>query len=486
MPKLIKTLIASFLLMVGLSVQGQDWRPVLPGKTQLFVHPAPSNYDSTLHGFRTTFSERTESDSIFHFNTIYRLSYYQDTTWGCGGQFTRQLGIFPDRENVAGYGVIFKLGNEFWFFGPDNDTLVLKPRSPIGVKWGYHRGTSDSAWVALRTTAVVGGVPDSVLTIHTSSGKKHTLSKHYGFTDWEYFYRLVSQGGGTDFHERGIWYGIPELGMGRHLPSFEQIYENLPGEQYGHRRRVGYYGIGPITHFRKEITSRTVFPGRIDFGSIQSSMYDNSSTITYTYAHTVNYSVYDEPYLHTLPWEESVGWVQWPPTLKSEWDGKVEMLFGKLDEYPWDTCFAMYKDVDRRIWRAYATGLGQTYDGHTIVNWGDENILRCYNKNPDVWNFPCSQFYNPIAIDEATLSSMGIELFPQPATDRIFLRTLKGTLPDGELQIISANGSYQSFRIQSAGTSLELSLSGYAAGIYFLRYLTEEGPAMSGKFILLP
>lgn len=214
-----------FLIFLCVGAFGQGWSPILPGKTQLFKGFEASTFDSVLWGFRSTFSHVQGQDSIFLFNRIFRQipSNYQPNPCPnvnnyASGQF------FFNRENVAGDGMIQKPDGEYLFWGPPADTFRIETQIPLGEKWPFHSATTDSAWIQQKYSAILFSVPDSVMEIQISNGDYILLSKSFGFLDWSYFYPVFSVNL-IDTISRGKLLGIKELGVGRPLPDFYQIYQ---------------------------------------------------------------------------------------------------------------------------------------------------------------------------------------------------------------------------------------------------------------------
>lgn len=146
-----RLLLALSILCSAIITFSQNWHPTLPGKTKFFIHPPGVFGDSTLHGFRTTFSGVNGLDSLFTFNRINRYFFLNENAVNCNGVTTGSLLQFSfDRENVAGDGMIVKPNGEFWFTGPLSDSIILKTQTPNGIRWPFRSGTLDSAWIESR------------------------------------------------------------------------------------------------------------------------------------------------------------------------------------------------------------------------------------------------------------------------------------------------------------------------------------------------
>lgn len=479
----------AFLLTFSF-LPAQNWHPAIPGKTQFFIQSPNDVGDSTIHGFRTTFSATQGLDSIFTFNKIARWIGQNETFYDCSGTLvvggSNLLQFRFNAENIGGNGMIAKPNGEFWFFGPPADTFILKTQFPTGDKWLFNG--LDSAWIQTRTTQSLYSALDSVLQIQTTNGKEFWLSENHGFVKWDYFYPLSAEDDLNIFYNSGTIWAIEETQFGHHYPRFFDIWDLQPNDQFRYKGQD--CGPGACVDIEKYRRVNSVNPQSttITFGLGGSTVQilpgpPSNDTIYYPLA-GITYTANEYSFFELLPGEHDPFFVLDEVSLNAQWNNRIKIQRNRIEIE--DTCakISMYFE---RLWdENFGEGLGKT--GYQISDVGQnewENLV-CYNKVSEIWNGPCDTLLNPVAIDIPMLSEAGFELFPQPANDRIFLRSQNGSLPNGELQILAANGAITSLPLQSGGQTLQINLQGYAAGIYFLRLITDEGRVLSGKFVLLP
>lgn len=149
-----------------------------------------------------------------------------------------------------------------------------------------------------------------------------------------------------------------------------------------------------------------------------------------------------------------------------------------------DTCNQLSYYFEDTESENFADGLGKT--GHYLGSFASSNAenLICYQKMADNWNPICDTIENPVSIEPASFHQMGIEIYPQPASEKVLLSSRSGTIPDGTLRIFATNGAQYSLPLQSVGQTFTLDLHDFAAGIYFLQLLTEDGKSLSGRPVI--
>jgi hypothetical protein len=101
------------------------------------------------------------------------------------------------------------------------------------------------------------------------------------------------------------------------------------------------------------------------------------------------------------------------------------------------------------------------------------------NRNPFVDNPAyADDIWNPTA-SLASLESIGISIYPNPATDFISM-ALPQEVKIASLTLLDLNGR----QVLQSSTSTELNISAQPAGIYFLQLTTDNGRQFIGKVVV--
>lgn len=484
---IFRTLLACCLLLIFGQTFAQNWYPALPGKTQFFAQGPGDTPDSTLHGFRTTFTGVSGTDSLYTFNRIFRRYFEYEYQVDCNGDSSQMaLQYKIDRENVGGDGMIARSNGEFLFTGPPADTFAIQTQTPVGAKWLFQTGTSDSAWIVSRSQQNIMGVMDSVITINISTGKTILLSQNHGFLEWDYFYPLAFYVWGTTF-DRGILYGIEETNFGRKFPRFSDIFALDPGDQFRYDGlSCGFMGCQERETYLR-INSASITPSAATFNAEKSLVtitpvpYSGIDTQYYALSPTVlNYSA--EPFFDLLPGESDGYWVMDPPVIVSNWNNRVRIPRVQLELL--DTCAMYYSEFEHARIDAYADGLGLVSTNEIDVGYLYQEELICYNKISEIWNGPCDTLLNPVAIEQTLLTEIGIDIFPQPAGESCLIRAKQGNLPPGSLGIYTLEGTLVQNFVLGYQSALSMETNNLRSGMYILRLETEDGRRLSGKIVV--
>lgn len=481
----ILTFAYTFLLLSHFTF-AQNWHPALPGKSQFFLQSANVWGDSTIHGFRTTFSHVQGSDSIFEFNRIARWIGLQDTLYDCmGNPMTLSSNLLQfrfDAENAAGDGMIAKPNNEFWFFGPPADTFVLKTQFPTGDKWLFNG--LDSAWIQTRTTQTIYGTSDSVIQIQTDNGREFWLSQNHGFVQWDYFYPLLSYYYYNIAYESGKIWAIEETQFGNHFPRFFDIWDLQPNDQFQYSGQI--CGFPPCATYKKyrRVNTVTPQPTSVTFG-IEGTMVQfipgpPSNDTIYSPLSGGSLTANEFDFFELLPGEYDLYFVMDEVSLNQQWNNRVKIQRTKIEIE--DTCANLSMYFERMWDEQFGEGLGRT--SYKISDFGqnDWETLICYNKVSEIWNGPCDTLDNPIAIDDRFPGLEGITLFPQPAQDRLLLRSQGGELPKGTIQIFDLSGKLMEQCTVLPQQEMLVDVSSFPEGLYVLHLRNEEGFYQTGKF----
>lgn len=162
----MKQFLLTVLLLAGLVLPAQDYRPFQPGK--LYYYAANGN----------NFSVRVDSAGLVGADSAFWLNRVIGPACINGGFFTYHF-----RDGYEG-----QMGDHF-IVGADGanrvvsqagDTLVFHTRMPLMTSWPFLSGTSLTAMIQSRSAVTTFGIADSVLDIVVSDGNHYTFSQRFG------------------------------------------------------------------------------------------------------------------------------------------------------------------------------------------------------------------------------------------------------------------------------------------------------------------
>lgn len=502
----MKRFLAFAFLALALHVSGfsQNWNPVLAGKTQYFIGPEVNGNDSIIWAFKTSFSHMQGLDSVFSFNPIVRYNDPFPPFWDvCDGdsiyvQFNPVHDLRFNQPNIAGVSMTAISTGGFQFELKSGSQLWLYPSYPIGVKWPFQSSTTDSAWVASRSQLNLFGVLDSVAEISVSNGHSYLISQSHGLVDW-FFHDPIKEEDGTTAIEKGIVFGIPEMGLGRTVPGFMELTNLDVGDKfvindwevdifYNHDH-YDFHTVTAVSQSSNLAQYQTVME-RTEYGIQQPAVVDMLE-----FSRT--------PLFDLLPGEAIID--SNPSSGTGPTNGNYHAYFKKLADHDGriarlhrgiffiDSCFGFgaassfdFEEFSRT--ETYAEGLGEIYIQHGFTSiypyFHNEKLrdLICYQKVGEPRHGPCDSQFQYVSITEG-VSLPTFTLYPNPANQSVVLELEREWGESYTYTLTDLMGS-KLWQIRSEDTYLNIPTHAFPNGIYFMSVEDEHGHKAVCRFFI--
>lgn len=234
---------AAFLAIVlGLlpsfaGLRAQNWHPFPGNATFLYSFSQAGSADEWYFAAHADSVSAEGADSAYYFYRIDRGALPSDVD--CNGQAVASTMLMSNKDHYLGRKALLQTDGVCRFISSAADTFVLQTRAASGQAWAWHVGIT--ATVDSVVAGTVLGVADSLKYIQLSSGDTWVLSKGHGLAHCTNLLPFVDHSGAVTDVDFEIW-GIPELGLGGHLPHFEEIFQYDPSDRFGYRH---YQGLHP-------------------------------------------------------------------------------------------------------------------------------------------------------------------------------------------------------------------------------------------------
>lgn len=484
-------------------IEAQNWKPVLSGKTQYFIGPEVNGSDSIIWSFQTIFSHVQGLDSVFAFNPIIRYNDPFPSYWDiCNGDsifinWNSNYDLRFNQPNIAGVSMTATSPGGFAFDLKNGDQIWLHPTFPLGMKWQYQSNSSDSAWVVSRTQLNILGVLDSAAEISVTNGHSYFISKNHGFIDW-YFHDPIKEEDGTVAIENGIIFGIPEMGLGRTVPSFMELTDLDVGDKF------------VINDFQTDLF---YFHDRYDFHTVTSvSQSSNQAQYQTIMERTENGSTLPPtadqlffsktPIFDLLPGEAII---DTGSTGSSQIHGNYHAYYKKLAAHNGriamlhrgvffiDICYAFgaassYDFEEFVGFDTYVAGLGLMNYEHgftSMYQWFHNEHRRdlvCYQKVGEPRHGPCDSQFNYVGITDPVSQPL-FSLYPNPANQYVVLN-MEMDLPDAySLTLTDVLGSTV-WQLQSSDQQVTIPTDAFPAGVYFISVEDGDGNSAVKRFFI--
>ncbi len=264
--KLMKRLLAIFLLGCSTVLIAQNWSPILVNEKVNYQH-SDSSYISHTIWVDSAFA--IEADSIFYLNRIVKdVSGNPEIVLRNQPQFLMEF-------------IVKQIYGIYTFEYPNHYTILTQ--SNVGGSWEFTSGIQ--AEITEISFEVVFGVLDSVKVISLSDGNEIRLSKNFGiliFPDFENegYYELV---------------GIQITEYGESVPDFWDIFDFEVGDVFQYSEDSGNpEGSGFITR-KLTITSKQINSNsyQYSFDGIYKCVYfevgGGGGVVAYTYTDDITY-----------------------------------------------------------------------------------------------------------------------------------------------------------------------------------------------------
>lgn len=458
------------------------YHPFPTGQTSLYEIGIPAPIYTSYCATRIDSVRPDGADSLYYlYRTIRRLNQ-MDTLVDCQGGiliYHLPMPVLTNDDHRLGKFMRLKPNGDCEFVYSTGDTFLLRTQATTGQSWTWEPGVT-----ATVNTVVYESVlsqMDSVKYISLSNGQMLKLSRNFGLVRAFPFNSIPDIWGQPDTTSIYLW-GIPSLGMGAHLPTFEERYQHQHGDEWVHTFYKGNlaapsYGSGTMYHTR--ILSE--IPGtHYQYLALMESMhYAMTPAIYYgpgvnTVIDTIGWdSTAFDPLRHLLPQE-------WNPACECGrlGDWRNPQFNGRLQTEVvaatgLDSCSQVYVSA---FGQTFVDGVGGSiweynYDGGDV----QRKVLNCFVHGTETWG-TCPDFH-ALSLPEVAASS-DWTFWPNPARDRVHVQATAGT-EDREFDLITVEGRTLRHVLLPAGSAdCEIGLDGLAQGLYWLREVGGRGQAI--------
>ena len=214
---------AAALLVAPRAHAQQPWQPFRPGLTyQLTEAATPGDTTHTLRVAAGTPVAGT-ADTLFRFGARVSLLSVPASTAPCRSRQALQ----PD--NLFGATLRSQPSTAFVLAAANGRTLLLRPRAALGASWATGVSGLTASVTARGQAPVLGGAPDSVVTIQFSDGEVLQLSKRFG---WLSGPSLDSYLNGRYRRRQLALTALPERRLGAARLGALTVFDYQPGDYF--------------------------------------------------------------------------------------------------------------------------------------------------------------------------------------------------------------------------------------------------------------
>ena len=477
-----------FMLCMGILLNAQNWAPIKMNEKHNFRHETSSepNYVNTI--WIDSISV-LDGDTTFYLNRVAKFVNCDD--WNtCTVDLQAQQFLQKTIRKEEETGI-------YYFEGDQN--FIIHTQAQIGDTWVFDEENDLIAELFEVTQTELNGFIDSVKLISLSDGSGLILAQNFGLLSFFSY-----------FEDDGVFnlIGLEELGYGRSIPMFYDLYD---------------FNVGDIFQFR---STKPVNPGKplnevdIDKYTILSKELVEDSLIRYE-VRLVSQNIYDigipviTQKLDTIIWEfpnaPNYAYNLYPGqyTNKSAEDLEADLdvleednycivscIFNfeeqKIEKYYGDPSFnqgtftidsgnpdSVIYNGDPLYWEKFELCLGNTELNYFGGEPTDYRVLEGYIKDglqvgeisPDDILLPTKEILEDIA---------QIRLSPNPTSDFLTISGKKNTLPNLQLQIYNMHGQVV---LQKQLTELAEEHSISVAHLPKGKYVVILGGYIAGRFI---
>jgi len=489
-----KQILILFSLLIALSSFAQSQN----AQNWLCVYPDRTVYFETAH--KEVFTIRIDSVSDDG-KILYPFSILHQIDWDC---YSITSGSWISR-----YIILDDDGNTFFVNG-NNERVFIKSQAALNETWEVFE--NDQIRVRGRISATVErevlGEKDSVKTIsfsvynlndvpinnHRLNQHSIEVSKHFGLVrtvNFYYFEHTTDSWITFNWLEQFTLIGIKELQLGFQVPKLrEEYFDFQPGDElhvwFLHSSFYWRSGTERKTIFR--YLTRTDFADRIEYTKerkIYSRIWTSTSDDVSITTDTVR-QIIQKGYLFTT--EPNEPFEEWGITkVIVRNTTPLEMFLWNHPELDWvefTSCFSPVATTPSGfcgrsdIW---LLGLGGPYHGHCCYadtnGNAHRNELVFYRKNGVEFGTPL-QF--PTSVE--TVETVDFAIFPNPANDRIFIKSDNNELSHNSIiEIYDISG--RKHLSQPLDISESIDVSFLQSGYYIVKIIRENKVLVRAKMI---
>ncbi len=473
---------ASCLLPSFTGLRAQNWHPFPGNATFLYSFSQAGSADEWYFAAHADSVRAEGADSAYYLYRIDRQAVPTDLD--CNGQAVASTMLMSNKDHYLGRKVLLQSNGVCQFISSAADTFVLQARATAGQAWAWHAGIT--ATVDSVVAGTVLGVADSLKYIHLSNGDTWVLSKGHGIAHCTNLLPFVDDAGTITDVDFEIW-GIPELGLGGHLPHFEEVFQFDPSDRFGYRHYQGLHPGSNTDYIEMTILSQSAptqyqtLQERVRIHAPQAPPAD--TTYYAAVQQAVTYLPNNYPSLDLLPYEHTPvipnffgAAVQAGAHRSASLHDRIQIDFDLKEGY--DTCSRGYFDNIAFGHQYFAQGLGETaYDWFNIMT-PRSRTLYCYQKGAESWG-TCLDLM-ALSVEPGLAGS--VKCFPNPANDRLHLVLDPAAATGAKTATIYALSGHLLAQYHLAEGEMELVIPVHElpAGMYVLRVSGEN--VGSGEF----
>jgi hypothetical protein len=417
---------------------------------------------------------------------------YTDT---CGIEPYLVDSCLPNNKPIwTGHQIEGRNDRQYRFFNKEGDTLAFDFRTDTGDSLLFYTDETQSFFIdyELTDTLSILGIVDSVRIfriLHQDlegnainsllNNQQIVIAKSFGLFRFFHVYDFPSS-------------LLPLVLVGNNVPDAglvkltnEMIFDHQPGDviQYS-----DYYLYSYLTYHRyikHTFLERSITPTHLYYTVAREIFYRDSLTVEYDtitlgyirtgivaetpydgYQNLINYSVYSD---RTLYPGNYLGYNTWL------YNDEPSDYFNYFCTY--DNCWQLNTNPPERRKIMHGIGLGLLKDEHSLpISFQDDRSLRViyFTKNGIEYGDDVV-----LGIDQNPLSENSISVFPNPAGDKLFIKS--ASVIDGTIRIFNLNGQII-LETWSEKSLTEISTEHLRPGVYLIKVIGSRGVTVK-KFI---
>lgn len=470
----------------------QDYNPLPRNLTQLYSYLENGSSDTSFFAARIDSVAQEGPDSAFYLYRILRHPQPTDTILDCGGvpasnSFDAYL---LSQDHYFGQRMVRSSSGLCRFIASAGSEYDIESQAAVGASWTFHAGITAS--LDSIVYAPVLGQMDSVKYINLSDGRQLQLSQHFGFVRSFPFLPYYTYGA-PDMPVFTLW-GIPEAGIGEHLPSIAEIFEFENGAKIQMKfENNPNFGSWSLTRYTETIFGQLV-PGPLlqydvtrESAEIISAPPAPTTSYSPSTAGTWTLDSTQITKLHYLPFETPDSIFEGNTTglqigiHRSIHNGRIAFDFYASDFY--DSCANFIYLFERQDRFTYTEGLGLTYSGRWDETGSEVERLLCYVIGIETYGI-CQDLGVLYSAKDAIEAS--VILYPNPVNNELRVAITDNlNFAASNVAVIGLDGrEYFSSDIKKTSNQLEIPTADFPSGIYLLRIEKAGYQPMIKRFVV--
>ena len=493
---LVKRLLPIFCLLLLVSFSqtafSQDYHPLPPNLTQLYSYQQNGSSAERFFAAHIDSVVLEGQDSAFYLYRIARHPQPTDTFVDCGGTPVNyySTAYLLSQDHYFGERMVRSSTGLCRFIASNGNSYEIESQASVGANWTFN-GSITASLDSILFEPVLGQM-DSVKYINLSDGRQLQLSQHYGFVRSFPFLPFYTNGI-QDMPTFTLW-GVPEAGIGEHLPSIREIYDFDNGNKVQmYKTTDPTMGNWSVENYVETIYGQVVPGLQLQYDVTQETAEiisaPPSPTTSYSppSAGTVTIDSSQLAKLHYLPFETPHTTIEGGTSgiqtgiQRSIHNGRIALNFYASDVY--DACGNFVFLFERQDEFVYTEGLGLTYRGHWDETESVINRLLCYAKGTETYG-SCRDLgvlYSAKDALEGTVS-----LYPNPVNNQLRIALSDDlSFEASVVKVIGLDGrQYFTSGNKIGSNQLEIQTADLPQGIYLLQIEKEGYQPFSKRFVV--